>query len=502
MLDVKRVYVNETLNSITIRETPEKMKLVEKIIAANDLKEAEVILDVEILEISRTNALKYGWNFQPGLSTTATIQPTLSTTTNAVVNANAGVALSELRNLSSDNVFLTLPSLVVNLIKQDSDAQTLANPRVRVLNNKQAKFHIGDKIPVQTATVQATTAVAVTSTFEYKDVGIKLAIEPTVHLNNTVTLKLSMEISTLGDALEFGNGQKQFRFGTRNTDTLINLRDGETVIIGGLIKDEERKTRNKIPLLGDIPVLGKLFSSEDDGTIKTDILMSITPNIVRNMELPDKETQAFWSGTEADFDTKPLFVSAGRSTKPSEKPLDKTAVLESMARREAAAPAGEAAAKQPLGSAPTPTAPAQPPAEGAPVLLEMKPAETAASVGQEMRFEITAGSVKDLYGVILTLSYDPKVVEFKTASEGTLLKKDGQQTSFLFSNNMKAGTVDIYMTRIGDVGGVGGPGSLCTAVFQGKSGGTSDVALKSVKLTNFNREQIKTDTRGAKAVVK
>ncbi|MGE5807942.1 MAG: secretin N-terminal domain-containing protein, partial [Nitrospirota bacterium] len=495
MLDVKRVYVNETLNSITIRETPEKMKLVEKIIAANDLKEAEVILDVEILEISRTNALKYGWNFQPGLSTTATIQPTVTTTTSAV-SANAGIALSELRSLNSDNVFLSLPSLVFNLIKQDSDAQTLANPRVRILNNKQAKFHIGDKIPVQTSTVQATTAVAVTSTFEYKDVGIKVSIEPTVHLSNTVTLKLGLEISTLGDALEFGNGQKQFRFGTRNTDTSINLRDGETVIIGGLIQDQDRKTRNKIPLLGDIPILGKLFSSEDDGTIKTDILMSITPNIVRNMELPDKETQAFWSGTEADFDTKPLFVSAGKSTKPSEKPLDKTAVLESMAKREAAAPAGAAV------SAPTPTAAAQPPVEGAPVLLEMKPAETAALVGQEMRYEITAGSVKDLYGVILTLSYDPKIVEFKTAGEGTLLKKDGQQTSFLFSNNIKAGTVDIYMTRIGDVGGVGGPGSLCTVVFQGKSGGTSDVVLKSVKLTNFNREQVKADTRGAKAVVK
>jgi general secretion pathway protein D len=499
MLDVKRVYVNETLNSITIRETPEKMKLVEKIIAANDLKEAEVILDVEILEISRTNALKYGWNFQPGLTTTASIQPT--TTTATTVNANAGIALSELRNLTSDNIFVSLPSLVVNLIKQDSDAQTLANPRVRVLNNKQAKFHIGDKIPVQTSTVQSTAAVAVTSTFEYKDVGIKLTIEPTIHLNNTVTLKLGMEVSTLGDALDFGNGQKQFRFGTRNTDTLINLRDGETVIIGGLIKDEERKTRNKIPLLGDIPVLGKLFSSADDGTIKTDILMSITPNIVRNMELPDKDTQSFWSGTEENFDTKPLFVAAGKSTKPAEKPVDKTAVLESMAKREAV-PAGGAAAKQPPVSAPTPTAAAAPPAEGAAVLLEMKPAEAAAQVGQESRFDIAAGGVKDLYGVIMTLSYDPKVVEFKTAGEGALLKKDGQQTSFLFSNNIKAGTVDIYMTRIGDVGGVGGSGGLCTVVFQGKSGGTSELALKTVKLTNFIREQIKTDTRGAKVVVK
>jgi general secretion pathway protein D len=459
----------------------------------------------------------------------------------------------------------------VNLIKQDSDAQTLANPRGRVLNNKQAKFHIGDKIPIQTATVTSTATAAVTSTFEYKDVGIKLNIEPVVHLNNTVTLKLTMEISTLGDALDFGNGQKQYKFGTRNTETQINLRDGETVIIGGLIKDEERKSKVKVPLLGEIPALGKLFSSTDDGTIKTDILMSITPNIVRTMELPDKETQMFWSGTEEAYDTKPLFISsATKSTKSSAKPLDKTAVLESMAKQEAPVTAAKPttpsapttqpgvasavpvpgaiarplssptstgplstkgsvstpASTAPILSAPSATSgvvsslpiapviaqtpipvaisPATGPSPGLPAIpvLEINPPEAIVQVGQEARLEITAGDMKSLYGAILTLSYDPKIVEFKVASEGTLLKKDGQQTSFLFSNNIKAGTVDIYMTRIGDVGGVDGAGNTCTLVFQSKSGGSSEIALRSVKLTNFKREQIKAETKGGKVVVK
>lgn len=300
ILDTRKVFVNDTLNSVTVRDTPEKIKLVEKIIAANDLKEAEVILDVEILEISRSKTLKYGWNFSPGLSAGASLQGTSSAST-------SGISFTDLRNLSKDNIMLSLPGVVLNLLKQDSDAQTLANPRVRVLSNKKAKFHIGDRIPVQTSTVQATAAATVTSAFEYKDVGIKLNIEPTVHLNNTVTLKMNLEISTLGDALEFGGGQKQYRFGTRNTDTTINLRDGETVIIGGMIRDEERKSRNKIPLLGDLPILGKLFSSSDDGAVKTDVLMSITPNIVRNMELPDKDIQAFWSGTGETYDVKPLF---------------------------------------------------------------------------------------------------------------------------------------------------------------------------------------------------
>jgi hypothetical protein len=110
--------------------------------------------------------------------------------------------------------------------------------------------------------------------------------------------------------------------------------------------------------------------------------------------------------------------------------------------------------------------------------------------------------VAGLYGAIVTLAYDPKVVEFKAASEGPFLKKDSQQTSFLFSNNIKTGLVDIYMTRIGDVGGIDGAGTLCSVVFQGKSAGTTDVAVRSAKLTNFSREQIKAETRGAKVIIK
>jgi general secretion pathway protein D len=498
MLDIKKVYVNEVLNSLTVRDTPEKLKLVEKVIAANDLKEAEIILDVEILEISRTNALKYGWNFTPGgLSATASVQAAPSSTTAAT--SSGGIALSELRNLSKDNIFVTLPGVVVNLIKQDSDAQTLANPRVRVLNNKKATFHVGERIPIQTSVAQAsTTSGYTTSTFDYKDVGIKLNIEPSVHLNNTVTLNMKLEISTLGDALNFGNGQVQYKFGTRTTESTINLRDGETVIIGGLIKDEERKSRFKIPILGDIPILGKLFASADDGTIKTDILMSITPNIVRGMELPDKDSQAFWSGTEQDYDTKPLFVTDGKSSKLTKKPLDKAAVLDSLANREAAAPASGETAKPVSAPSSTTGQPLTTPA----AVMEIRPTEASVSIGQEARFDLLAGSMKDLYGAIVTLTYDPKVIEFKTASEGSLLKKDSQQTSFLFSNNIKGGTVDIYMTRIGDVGGVDGAGSLSTLVFQAKSGGTSELLMKGVKLTNFNREPIKAELKGAKVVVK
>ena len=149
-----------------------------------------------------------------------------------------------------------------------------------------------------------------------------------------------------------------------------------------------------------------------------------------------------------------------------------------------------------------PTASGQLPAAPSAVILDIKPPDTSMTVGQETTFEAAVDGVKDLYGGIITLAYNPKVVEFKTASEGAFLKKDGRPTSFLFSNNVSAGTVDLYLTRIGNVGGVSGSGSLVTVVFQGKSGGMSELAIKSVKLTNFRREPVRSEARNAKVAVK
>jgi hypothetical protein len=218
--------------------------------------------------------------------------------------------------------------------------------------------------------------------------------------------------------------------------------------------------------------------------------MSITPNIVRALELPDKDSQSFWSGTEEAYDVKPMFTtSAGKSSKTSEKILEKTAVLDTLAKREPA-----------VQSKPTDTRQAAEAASAG--VLDLKPADATVPVGQESRLDVSVAGVKDLYGSIVTISYDPKFVDFKAAAEGAFLKKDNQQTSFLFSNNIKAGTVDIYITRIGDVGGVEGAGTLCSIVFQGKSAGTSPIQFKSVKLGNYNREQLKVDIKPAKITVK
>ncbi|MFZ5863489.1 MAG: secretin N-terminal domain-containing protein [Nitrospirota bacterium] len=312
MLETRRMFVNEDLNTIVMRDTPDKIRLAEKIIEANDRQGAEVMFEVEVLEISRNHTIKYGWNFFRGDQAGASANLSLKTNP---------LTLDALQEIGRGEVLITLPSVLVNFIKLDSNAKTLANPKVRVLDNKSAKINIGDKVPIQLSTTTSAPATATstgvpttTQTTEFKDVGIKLEIKPSIRLNNDVTMDLKLDVTSIGD---LDPQAKQFRFGTRTTDTTINVRDGETVVLGGMIRDEDRKSMNKVPILGDLPILGKLFSSTDTQKVKTDVVLTITPHVIRGLSAPDGGVQSFWSGTEEGFATQPLFTPSEAVSQPS-----------------------------------------------------------------------------------------------------------------------------------------------------------------------------------------
>jgi len=305
MLETRRVFVNKEVNAVVVRDTPEKIKLAEKIIVANDRMVAEVMFNVEVLEVDQTNQLKYGWSF---------------TENRIIAGLGKSSGTEALKSLSLDTLrgdytwFFTVPSVIVDFLKTEGEAKTLANPRIRVLDNKQAKVNIGDKVPIllstTTTSVPTTGQAQSTSTatnIEFKDVGIKLTVKPKVDLSNDVTLEINLEVSSLGEKVDRGGGTSQFKFGNRTAETTLNVKNGETVVIGGLIRDEDRVNYNKIPGLGDIPLLGKLFSSTDKRKEKTDIILTITPAVIRGLEAPERDLQYFWSGTEETYSTKPLF---------------------------------------------------------------------------------------------------------------------------------------------------------------------------------------------------
>jgi general secretion pathway protein D len=276
MIKARDMFVHADLNAIVVRARPDAIELAQKILEAADLADAEVMLVVDIMEINRNRSQNLGLDWPDNVAATLPETP--------------------LSAVSANDILISIPSGVVNFSAEDLDGEILANPRIRVTNNEKASIHIGDRVPIITTTVL--TGSQTQENVQYVDVGVKLNVEPTVRPNDEIDLKLGLEVSFITAEFTTERGSRFVQIGTRNADTTLRLADGETHIIGGLISDEERTTVVKVPGLGEIPIIGRLFSSEDTSEIKTDILMSITPHIVRKIEVPDEEARTIWSGVE------------------------------------------------------------------------------------------------------------------------------------------------------------------------------------------------------------
>jgi general secretion pathway protein D len=299
MIKARDMFVHADLNAVVIRARPEAVELAQKILEAADLADAEVMLAVDIIELNRTKTKSLGVDFPDFLN--------VAVPSSADPLSPGVITLGDLDRLSSEDLLITIPQGVINFQDEDFEGELLANPRIRVKNNEKASIHIGERVPIITTTVLS--AGQTQENVQYLDVGIKLDVEPTVRPNDEIDLKVRLEVSSITEEFETASGGRFVQLGTRNTDTTLRLSDGETQIIGGLIEDEERTRKVKVPGLGAIPVIGRLFSSEDTDELKTDILLSITPHILRRVEVPDEDVRSIWSGREDAPSTMPLVES-------------------------------------------------------------------------------------------------------------------------------------------------------------------------------------------------
>lgn len=290
------VVVDEKLNLLVVRDSAEVIRLAEKLIATQDVAEPEVMLELEVLEVSMNRLLEMGVSWPSSVS--------------ASVAGAEGVAgqltLKEFRNRSSDLVTLQFsdPLMAAQLRSQKGSANLLANPRVRVRNKQSAKILIGERVPVFTTT--ATANVGTSESVSYLDVGLKLEIEPTVSLDDEVSMKMALEVSNILETIRRTSGTQAYRLGTRNTSTTLRVRDGETNVLAGLIQRDERKSNTGVPGLNEVPVLSKLFGAAQDSDTRTEIILLVTPRIVRNVELPGVGLQEFLSGTDAAVGAGPI----------------------------------------------------------------------------------------------------------------------------------------------------------------------------------------------------
>jgi general secretion pathway protein D len=306
ILKTRDLFISEKTNSLIMRDTPEAIRLAEKIIADQDIAEPEVMLELEVLEITHTRLSDLGIQYPDTLTLTPLV---LDPVTGA---AAANVTLGQLGQRTRDNLIVTpIPSIKLNAHLDDSDVNVLASPRIRVRNKEKAKIHIGDRLPVFTNSVTplATGAAVTTGTVQYLDVGLKLEVEPDIHSDGEVGIKINLEVSTAGAAVtNTQSGTTAFPISTRTTATVLRLKDGETQVLAGLIQDKETRARIMVPGLGEIPVLGRLFSTHHNDNAKTEIVLSITPRISGRTKLQEAQSVEFWSGTESNLRSTPLML--------------------------------------------------------------------------------------------------------------------------------------------------------------------------------------------------
>ncbi len=500
MLDSKKIYVDEKINAIVVRDEPAKLQLAERMLFAIDRREPEVELDLEVLEVNRTKSLKYGLNFakQAGLG----LIP--SGGGGGISTSPTQFTFQQLTSIGPGSYLFRLPaSVLIDFFKQDSDAKTLASPKLRVINNKSASINIGDKQPILLSTTNvlpgqaATGAIPTTSTvtsIEFKDTGVKLTVEPSINLLDEVTMKLKIEVTRLGDQviLQASPEIKQFKFGTRSAETTLSLRDDETVVLAGLIQNEERKSRSSVPLLGDIPILGQLFTSTTEDVVQTEVVLTLTPRVVRSMGAPPVATQAMWSGTENAYSTTQLFPP--RAMKVSQDMPSATAAALPKPGTEGKPVVG-AASTQPAGAPSVPpvppvdTAPRAPTSETAapatsmnptqsgtakteaiarlPSLVTMRPVDVSATAGQEFRLDVLVMQGQAMTEATAIVSYDPKLIEFHRVGPGAAA----------ISARATDGQVQLTIRRQG--GGDQGESVLAMMFFQAKVKGDATVTLQA-----------------------
>jgi len=447
MLRIREPYVDERSNMLALRDSQENVQLAERLVALYDANDPEVQLEVQVIEIRTARLTELGVKFPDTFS--LTVLPPAGET---------GLTLDNVRGLTPDRIGLSIAGVTVNLKRETGDFNLLANPRIRVKNREKAKIMIGDKVPVVSAVTGQTGFVS--ESVSYLDVGLKLDVEPTVYIDDEVTIRIALEVSSLGNAVQTTSGTLAYQIGTRNASTLLRLRDGETQYLAGLISNEDRSDASRVPGLGDLPVMGRLFSSTRDERLRTELVLSITPRVVRNVRRLDAAESEVWVGTEAQPRLRMLASL-------SQHPIEVAAIAPGALR-----PAAREAGAQ--GAAPPSPDGASPAAATAPALQWSGPAKVKTGDTFVVRLALT--TEQSLRGLPMQLAYSKDVVEVLGIDEGDFFKRDGVATSFSHAVNAAAGRATAGVLR-NPATGVGGQGDVLTLRLKAVSAGAAELSV-------------------------
>jgi general secretion pathway protein D len=479
VLDVQRVQQLLSQNALVVRGTPDQIALAEKLVEDLDKARPEVIVDIAVMQISRDKSRTLGLN--PPTSATVTLQSNLNstTTTTGTTNSGAGgtvtqntgtngINLNTLGNLNATNFQVVIPSANLSAVMSNTDTKLIQNPQVRSLDNQKASLKIGERIPIATGSFQPGIGGVginplVNTQFQYQDVGVNIEVTPHVHASREVSLKITLEISSVTSQANIGGitqpiiGQKKVDLGE------IRLRDGESSLIGGILDDSQTKSLSGIPGLAQIPILKYLFGQTTTDHSSDETVFAITPHVIRGTDVNEVNQRAIDIGTANTIElrhvSRPQAVPAGNAA-PSQTPS------------QPGNPSIQPLPNQPpAGQSPAPNA-----AGGTPSFL-FDPPTIQAAKGNTFAVNLLITGAQNVHSVPVQLNYDPKMLQLVNVSNGGFLSQDGQIVGIVHREDETVGQSQITATRPPGAGGVSGQGSVITLTFQAKADGQTPLTI-------------------------
>jgi general secretion pathway protein D len=539
--EIRRAFTINSLNAIVVRATADQMALVEKVIDDIDKARGEVIVDVLVLETTKTRARQLGitpvsggapginvpigltainqpsavTNVSSGGSTagsTGTTTTPSPTTGGGTTAPGAAGSLLTFGKTAIVDFSLNLPSASVQALLSTSDTKVLQSPRVRGFDGYKASLRIGQRIPIATGSFQPGIGGVginplVNTQFNYQDVGVVLDLTPRINLGKEVSMHVSIEISNVVDHVDIG-GISQPVIGQRKVEHDIRLREGESSIIGGLNQTQTTKTISGVPGLSSVPILKYLFSQENLQVSDQEILLVLTPHIVRVPEITDLNMKGIAAGTDQVIK---LTYAPQADDRPALPPVPSPAAP-------APAPPRPAPAGTPVPGAPPAPQGAQAPAAlpnpqaAAPAAantsenlvprLRFDPVEASVSAATRLTFNLALDNATDLFAAPLHISYNPKLLRLLDVRKGDLLSKDGQDIIFSKTVQEDAGEISINLARFPGAGGVSGAGTLVTLEFQAVAPGKATVSVSNPSVRNAKLDTISLAPARAEVTVK
>ena len=445
---------NVTSNTIAVRGTPAVVSVIERVIAANDKPRAEVIVDVEILEVSRERTRQFGLDLtQFSIGAEYAPDPSASRLPNGA-------------NARSGNFAFSVPAAVVKFLETDEETRVVAKPQLRGQEGATLTLNLGDEVPVPTTAFTPIAAGGATvnplTSFNYRPIGVIVEMTPRVTYENEIILDLEVENSTRGTNVNVA-GQSLPTFGTRRVITRLRLRDGESNLLAGLLREEDRRSLKGLPGIANLPVIRRLLSSNDDTIRQTDIVMLLTPRIVRTHELTQDDVNPVRIG-------QPRRIGAGGPLRPDASPPD--------------AAGDDAALPAPAGGGPSSAADAASAPAAAGPQVEVGAPDHDLQVGAgPYTVPIAVRGASQLSTLTLSLRYDPGVLRVAAVQEGSFMRQGGADVTFAQDVDGAVGRVDLVLTRTGDRIGASGSGLLAAVVFEALRPGSATLTPSGLGLT-------------------